>query len=50
MIDEMWHFINGKKNKIWLWRAIDAQTRRPLSWLLGNRDSDTVKKLIDMVD
>lgn len=50
MLDEMWHFVNGKKNKLWLWRAIDGQTRRPLAWLLGNRDAETVKKLIDMVD
>ena len=50
MLDEMWHFVNGKKNKIWLWRAIDGQTRRPLAWLLGNRDANTVKQLIDKVD
>ena len=50
MLDEMWHFVNGKKNKIWLWRAVDGQTRRPLAWLLGNRDSATVKQLIDKVD
>lgn len=50
MLDEMWHFVNGKENKIWLWRAIDGQTRRPLAWLLGNRDNHTVKQLIDMVD
>jgi IS1 family transposase/transposase-like protein len=50
MLDEMWHFVNGKENKLWLWRAIDGQTRRPLAWLLGNRDADTVKKLIDIVD
>jgi len=50
MLDEMWHFVNGKQNKIWLWRAIDGQTRRPLAWLLGSRDSKTVKKLVDKVD
>jgi IS1 family transposase/transposase-like protein len=50
MIDEMWHFVNGKENKVWLWRAIDAQTRRPLAWLLGKRDSATVKHFIDMLD
>lgn len=50
MIDEMWHFVNGKNNKIWLWRAIDGETRRPLAWVLGNRDSSTLKKLIDIVD
>ena len=50
MVDEMWHFINGKENKVWLWRAIDAQTRRPLAWLLGKRDSATVKEFIDILD
>ena len=50
ILDEMWHFVNGKHKKIWLWRAIDGQTRRPLAWLIGNRDSNTVKQLIDKVD
>jgi IS1 family transposase/transposase-like protein len=50
IIDEMWHFVNGKNNKIWLWRAIDGKTRRPLAWVLGNRDASTLKKLIDIVD
>jgi len=50
MLDEMWHFVNGKENKVWLWRAIDGQTRRPLAWVLGDRTSTTVKKLMDRVD
>lgn len=50
ILDEVWHFVNGKDNEIWLWRAIDGQTRRPLAWLQGRRDSNTVKQLIDMVD
>ena len=50
MIDEMWHFENGKSNKIWLWRAIDGKTRRPLAWVLGDRSVETVKKLVAMVD
>lgn len=50
IIDEMWHFVNGKKNKIWLWRAIDGVTRKPLAWVLGNRDASTLKQLVDIVD
>jgi len=50
IIDEMWHFVNGKENKIWVWRAIDGKTRRPLAWVLGKRDSSTLKQLIDIVD
>lgn len=50
MIDEMWHFINGKENKLWLWRAIDGKTRRPLAWELGDRSADTLKRLIERVD
>jgi IS1 family transposase len=47
---KIYKILLDKENKLWLWRAIDGQTRRPLAWLLGNRDADTVKKLIDMVD
>lgn len=50
MIDEMWHFVNGKENKLWLWRAIDGQTRRPLAWELGDRSTETLGRLIKKVD
>ena len=50
IIDEMWHFVNGKNNKVWLWRAIDGQTRRPLAWVIGKRDASTLKQLIEIVD
>jgi len=50
IIDEIWHFVNGKENKIWVWRAIDGKTRRPLAWVLGKQDSSTLKQLIDIVD
>ncbi|NBX77618.1 MAG: IS1 family transposase [Proteobacteria bacterium] len=50
ILDEMWHFENGKSNKIWLWRAIDGKTRRPLAWELGDRSLETVKKLVAKVD
>ena len=39
-----------KKNKVWIWRAIDGVTRAPLGWEFGNRSDATAKKLIDRVD
>ena len=50
MIDEMWHFVDGKNNKVWLWRAIDGKTRRTLAWVIGKRDKQALKQLIDIVD
>jgi transposase-like protein len=48
-LDEMWHFVDGKKNKCWLWRAFDPVSRRALAWVLGQRDDPTCKKLLDKV-
>jgi insertion element IS1 protein InsB len=50
MIDEMWHFVNGKKNKVWLWRAVDGVSRAPLGWELGARSDAVAQKLIRRVD
>lgn len=39
-----------KKNKTWVWRAIDGVSRRSLGWELGARSDSCCKKLIDRVD
>jgi transposase-like protein len=28
VLDEMWHFVNGKPNKIWIWKAYDPVKKR----------------------
>ncbi|MBL8675896.1 MAG: IS1 family transposase [Alphaproteobacteria bacterium] len=43
-------FCEWKKKKVWLWRAIDGVSRRPLGWELGTRGDSCCKKLIDRVD
>lgn len=50
MVDEFWHFVNGKKNKIWMWRAIDGVSRIPLGYRLGDRTDSALRKLIKKVD
>ena len=39
-----------EKNKVWIWRAIDGISRRPLGWELGHRGDTSAKKLIARVD
>src|SRR5579864_8061184 len=60
-LDEMWSWIYCKdKNRteeiaaknpaagdIWLWVAVDADTKLVPAWRLGNRDSRTAKNFID---
>ena len=43
--DEMWHYIQNKKNKLWIWKALDKHTGHLLDWECGNRDKDTLEKL-----
>jgi insertion element IS1 protein InsB len=50
MLDEMCLFVNGKENKIWLWRAIDGVTRQALGYVIGERSDATCQKLLDKVD
>ena len=37
-IDEMWHFVDGKKTRFGSGRAFDPVARRTLAWELGGRD------------
>lgn len=59
-VDEMWAFIGAKQKNvtpaiaaknpsagdIWLWVAIDADTKIVPTWLLGNRDGHTARVFI----
>ncbi|BAU08800.1 IS1 transposase [Fischerella sp. NIES-3754] len=43
-IDELETFI-GKKNKIWLWTAVNKHIPGVIAWVLGDRSSNTFKLL-----
>ena len=36
--DEMWSFVGNKKNKVWIWLAIDRDTREIIGVYVGSRD------------
>ena len=41
--------ISAQKNKVWLIKAIDRHTGRPIAWVLGKRDTATFRRLYDKV-
>ena len=43
-IDQGWNFLHSK-NKRWIIKALDRNTRRTVAWLVGGRDAATVRRL-----
>ena len=39
-------FFTFKKNKLWIWKAYCADTGQLIDWECGNRDTNTLKKLL----
>jgi IS1 family transposase len=46
-LDEMWHFLQRKANKVWIWKAYDRTTGRLVDWECGDRDERTFRRLFD---
>src|SRR4051812_10412080 len=46
-LDEMWHFLQRKTNKVWIWKAYDRTTGRLVDWECGDRDERTFRRLFD---
>lgn len=47
-LDEMWHYLCSKKNKLWIWKAYRRETGELIDWECGGR-KDTFKKLVDQL-
>lgn len=43
--DELWSFVAHKGNQVWLWLAIDAETRLIVGVAIGPRDKQTAEDL-----
>jgi IS1 family transposase/transposase-like protein len=43
--DEMWSFVGNKKNKQWIWLAIDRDTREIIGVYVGDRSRDGAQSL-----
>lgn len=49
-INEMWSFVEKKKNQCWLWLAYSAKHRQILGFSLGKRTDESLSKLLDKLD
>lgn len=45
-VDEMWHYLGAKTNKLWIWTALDRATGRLIDWECGGRDQMTFERLL----
>ena len=41
------HYLGSRKNKLWIWKAFRRETCELIDWECGNRDKETLKRLID---
>lgn len=46
-MDELWSFVDDKKNKQWVWLAIDAETREIIGCYIGDRSRKSAQALWD---
>ncbi|AFY37058.1 Insertion element protein [[Leptolyngbya] sp. PCC 7376] len=44
-LDELQTFVGAKKNKVWLWTAVDHFQPGILAWTIGDRSAETFKPL-----
>ena len=45
--DELWSFVGSKDDVHWVWVALDADTRRVLAMVVGDRSATTARRLWD---
>ena len=46
-LDEMWHFLNSKDEKLWIWKAINHDTGELLNWECGDRSEEIAVDFIE---
>ena len=44
-MDEMWSFVQSKKQQRWLWHAIDHETGEVLAYVLATHEDTALKQL-----
>jgi len=44
-VDEMWSFVGSKKNKQWVWIAMDVKSRQIIAFHVGDRSRKSARKL-----
>ena len=49
-LDEMWSFVQNKKNQRWLWLAIDHDSRKVLAYTFGARKDEVFRELQELLE
>ncbi len=49
-LDEMWHYLKKKKQKLWIWKALCRDTGELIAWECGHRDKATLQKLVQRLE
>ena len=49
-LDELWHFLKKKEDKLWIWLAFDRAGRRLVGWECGDRDAATLNRLLKRLE
>ena len=44
-LDEVWSFVRSRKNEIWIWLALEVNSRKVIGYAVGDRSVDTFKRL-----
>ena len=44
-LDELWSFVTRKSNVVWIWLALERQTRRIVGLAFGDRSAETCRRL-----
>jgi insertion element IS1 protein InsB len=44
-LDELWSFVQRKTHQVWIWIALERQTRRIVGVAFGDRSAETCRKL-----
>jgi len=44
-LDELWSFVARKSNTVWIWVALERQTRRIVGLAFGDRSAQTCRQL-----
>jgi Transposase and inactivated derivatives, IS1 family len=45
-LDEMWHYLHSKKNKLWIWKAYCRDTGQLIDWECDKRDQSTLFRMM----
>jgi hypothetical protein len=46
-LDEMWHYVKKKQQKLWIWKARDQETGQPLDWECGRCNKAMLKQMVE---